>query len=62
MGPVGLVVVVSGMTMFISPTKFYEYFALVGCNLPEGVAPLFVPGSQGMLGTAPLTALVAWIV
>lgn len=37
MGPVGLVVVVPGMTMSITPTKFYEYFALVGCILPDGV-------------------------
>ncbi len=47
----------------IAPNKFYEYFALVGCILSVGfLALLFVPGSPGMLGTAPLIALVVWIV
>ena len=47
----------------IAPNKSYEYFALAGCILSVGfLALLFVPGSPGMLGTAPLIALVVWIV
>ena len=46
----------------IAPNKFYEYFALSGCILSVGfMALLFVPGSPGVLGTAPLIALVVWI-
>lgn len=51
------------MSKAIAPNKFYEYFALAGCVLSIGfLALLFVPGSPGMLGTAPLIALVVWIV
>ena len=54
---------VSGMPKPIAPNKFYEYFALAGCILSVGfLALLFVPGSPGMLGTAPLIALVVWLV
>lgn len=54
---------VPGMPKPIAPNKFYEYFALAGCILSIGfLALLFVPGSPGMLGTAPLIALVVWIV
>ncbi|TVU55898.1 APC family permease [Corynebacterium aurimucosum] len=54
---------VPGMSKPIAPNKFYEYFALAGCILSVGfLALLFVPGSPGMLGTAPLIALVVWIV
>lgn len=54
---------VPGMPKPIAPNKFYEYFALAGCILSVGfLALLFVPGSPGMLGTAPLMALVVWIV
>lgn len=54
---------VPGMSKAIAPNKFYEYFALAGCVLSIGfLALLFVPGSPGMLGTAPLIALVVWIV
>ena len=54
---------VPGMPKPIAPNKFYEYFALAGCILSVGfLALLFVPGSPGMLGTAPLVALVVWIV
>ena len=54
---------VSGMPRPIEPNKFYEYFALAGCVLSIGfLALLFVPSSPGMLGTAPLIALVVWIV
>ncbi len=54
---------VPGMSKPIAPNKFYEYFALAGCILSIGfLALLFVPGSPGMLGTAPLIALVVWIV
>ena len=51
------------MTRPIAPNKFYEYFALAGWILSIGfLALLFIPGSPGMLGTAPLIALVVWIV
>lgn len=54
---------VPGMPKPIAPNKLYEYFALAGCILSVGfLALLFVPGSPGMLGTAPLIALVVWIV
>ncbi|MTE11144.1 APC family permease [Corynebacterium aurimucosum] len=54
---------VPGMPKPIAPNKFYEYFALAGCILSVGfLALLFVPGSPGMLGTAPLIALAVWIV
>lgn len=54
---------VPGMPKPIAPNKFYEYFALAGCILSVGfLALLFVPGSPGMLGTAPLIASVVWIV
>lgn len=54
---------VSGMSKPIAPNKFYEYFALAGCILSVGfLALLFVPGSPGMLGTAPLIVLAVWIV
>ena len=54
---------VPGMPKPIAPSKFYEYFALAGCILSIGfLALLFVPGSPGMLGTAPLIALVVWVV
>lgn len=54
---------VPGMPKPIAPNKFYEYFALAGRILSVGfLALLFVPGSPGMLGTAPLIALVVWIV
>ncbi|WP_070432676.1 APC family permease [Corynebacterium sp. HMSC06D04] len=54
---------VPGMTEPIAPNKFYEYFALAGCILSVGfLALLFVPGSPGVLGTAPLIALGGWIV
>ncbi|WP_070744719.1 APC family permease [Corynebacterium sp. HMSC074C01] len=54
---------VPGMPKPIAPNKFYEYFALAGCILSVGfLALLFVPGSPGVLGTAPLIALVVWIV
>ena len=54
---------VPGMPKPIAPNKSYEYFALAGCILSVGfLALLFVPGSPGMLGTAPLIALVVWIV
>lgn len=52
---------VAGMTQLIAPNKFYEYFALAGCILSMGFLALFFPGSPGMLGTAPLIALVVWI-
>ena len=53
---------VPGMSEPIAPKKFYEYFALAGCFLSVGfMALLFVPGSPGVLGTAPLIALVVWI-
>ena len=53
---------VSGMTKPTTPSKFYEYFALAGCILSVAfIALLFIPGSPGMLGTAPLIALVVWI-
>ena len=49
------------MTKPTTPSKFYEYFALAGCILSVAfIALLFVPGSPGMLGTAPLIALVIW--
>ena len=51
------------MTQPIAPNKFYEYFALAGCILSIGfLALLFIPGSPGRLGAAPLIALVVWIV
>lgn len=54
---------VPGMPKPIAPNKFYEYFALAGCILSIGfLALLFVPGSPGVLGTAPLIALGGWIV
>ena len=54
---------VPGMTEPIAPNKFYEYFALAGCILSVGfLMLLFVPGSPGVLGTAPLIALGGWIV
>lgn len=54
---------VPGMPEPIAPNKFYEYFALAGCILSVCfLVLLFVPGSPGMLGTAPLIALVVWIV
>ena len=54
---------VPGMAKPIAPSKSYEYFALAGCILSVGfLALLFVPGSPGVLGTAPLIALVVWIV
>lgn len=54
---------VPGMPKPIAPNKFYEYFALAGCILSVGfLALLFVPGSPGMLGAAPLITLVVWIV
>lgn len=47
----------------IAPSKFYEFFALAGCILSVGfLALLFVPGFPGVLGTAPLIALVVWVV
>ena len=53
---------VPGMSEPVAPNKFYEYFALAGCILLVGfMALLFVPGSPGVLGTAPLIALVVWI-
>lgn len=53
---------VPGMSEPVAPNKFYEYFALAGCILSVGfMALLFVPGSPGVLGTAPLIALVVWI-
>ena len=54
---------VPGMPEPSAPSTFYEYFALAGYILSVGfLALLFVPGSPGMLGTAPLIALVVWIV
>ena len=54
---------VPGMPKPITLNKFYEHFALAGCILSVGfLAMLFVPCSPGMLGTAPLIALVVWIV
>lgn len=54
---------IPGMSKAIAPNKFYECFALAGCILSIGfLALLFVPGSPGMLGMAPLIALVVWIV
>lgn len=54
---------VPGMTKPIEPNKFYELIALAGCILSVAfMALLFIPGSPGMLGTAPLIALVVWIV
>ena len=45
----------------MAPNMFYESFALAGCILSVGfLALFFVPGSPGMLGTAPLIALVVW--
>ena len=42
-----------------APNKIYEYFALAGCILSiEFLALIFVPGSPGMRGTAPLIALM----
>ena len=53
---------IPGMSEPVAPNKFYEYFALAGCILSVGfMALLFVPGSPGALGTAPLIALVVWI-
>ena len=53
---------VPGMSEPVAPNKFYEYFAMAGCILSVGfMALLFVPGSPGVLGMAPLIALVVWI-
>ncbi len=53
---------VPGMANPIEPNKLYEYCALAGCILSAGfLALLFLPGSPGRLGAAPLIALIAWI-
>lgn len=53
---------VPGTPKPIAPSKVYEFFAPAGCILSVGfLALLFVPGSPGVLGTAPLIALVVWI-